>query len=217
MSPVANSPPTKYGAILFPGFQALDIFGPLDILNLISRDAPVELSVISASLDPVSTKDPMLKTTIGQSVLPTHTFDDAPRDLEVLIVPGGRGSRDVESTARLVDYLRHTYPRLRYLLTVCTGSAFAARAGVLDGKRATTNKICFGWVTKFGDKTEWVPKARWIADGNVWTSSGISAGIDMMYAFVTETYGEGMARYIAAESEYIRNADPSDDPFAHLV
>lgn len=72
-------------------------------------------------------------------------------------------------------------------------------------------------VTTNSDKVTWVPKARWVADGKAWTSSGITAGIDMMYAFVAEQYGDDVAGAIAKQSEYIRNLDPNDDPFSSLV
>lgn len=64
---------------------------------------------------------------------------------------------------------------------------------------------------------DWVTKARWVTDGNIWTASGISAGMDMMYAFVSEMYGEDVAAEIAQRSEYVRNTDSTDDPFSDLV
>lgn len=63
----------------------------------------------------------------------------------------------------------------------------------------------------------WVLEARWVTDGNLWTSSGISAGIDMMYAFISELYGEKAAQELANQSEYRRNTDPNDDPFAKFA
>jgi transcriptional regulator GlxA family with amidase domain len=68
-----------------------------------------------------------------------------------------------------------------------------------------------------GPNVKWVSQARWVTDGNVWTSSGISAGMDMMYAFVSEIYGENIAQELADNSEYRRNTDPDDDPFAKVV
>ena len=122
------SPPTKFAVLLFPGFQALDVFGPLDVLNMLTRASDSRQS-------------------IGQQIVATHTLQDAPEDIEVLLVPGGMGTRNTEATQPEVDFIRERFPRLRFLLTVCTGSALAARAGVLDGKRATTNKASFDWVS----------------------------------------------------------------------
>ncbi|KAI1779302.1 class I glutamine amidotransferase-like protein [Hypoxylon cercidicola] len=210
-----SEPPTRFAVALFPGFQALDVFGPLDILNVLSRKTPLSLRVLAATLDPVSTRTDGTGHSTGQAVVPTHTFaDDGDDDVEVLLVPGGFGTRDPENMRQVVEYVRAAYPSLRFLLTVCTGSAVAAMSGVLDGRRATSNKVAWAWATAQGPKVRWAPRARWVADGNIWTSSGISAGIDMMYAFVGDQFGEDVARELADAAEYVRNTDPGVDPFA---
>jgi len=94
-------------------------------------------------------------SSFAEFILPTHTFDTAPADIEVLIVPGGLGNRQ-PAAIPTVDFIRKVYPSLRYLITVCTGSGLAARAGVLDGKKATTNKWAFGETSKLGPKTQYV-------------------------------------------------------------
>ncbi|KAK9773107.1 putative Class I glutamine amidotransferase-like protein [Seiridium cardinale] len=212
MAAFPSHPPTKFGVVLFPGFQALDVFGPVDILNFLAKTRPLELSILASDLNPVSTSFPA--GGFGQSIVPTHTFDNAPEDIEVLLVPGGTGTRVEENIAPAVQFVKRAFPSLRYFLTVCTGSALAAQAGVLDGKRATTNKQAFKWVKSQGPNVDWVLKARWVTDGNVWTSSGVSAGIDMMFAFIADRYGDDVAETLSIRSEYRRNTDPSDDPFA---
>lgn len=97
---------------------------------------------------------------------------------------------------------------------MCTGSGLAARAGVLDGKRATTNKRAWSETTALGPRINWVAKARWVRDGKVWTSSGVSAGIDVVFAWIEEVYGEEVADKIAVGIEYERQRDSSQDPFA---
>jgi transcriptional regulator GlxA family with amidase domain len=96
---------------------------------------------------------------------------------------------------------------------VCTGSALAAQAGVLDGKKATTNKFTWEYVTGLNDRVGWVRKARWVVDGNVYTSSGISAGIDATLAFVENTYSRAVAEQVARRMEYTRIENSEDDPF----
>jgi putative intracellular protease/amidase len=145
---ITQTPVTKYGVALYPGFQALDVFGPLDILNILSMTVPLELSLIGPTLEPVSTLHNAPSTRIVQSIMPTHTFEDAPEDIEVLIVPGGPGTRDLENTKWVVDFVKERLPKVKYLLTVCTGSAIAAQAGILDGKEATTNKKSYTWVSE---------------------------------------------------------------------
>lgn len=141
-----NNLPTKYAMLLFNGFQALDVFGPMDILNTLSINHTLELSILSTDLNPVSTKIEGVFS-VGQSIVPTHTLEDAPDDIEVLLVPGGRGSLNTERTQVDVDFIKSTFPKLRYFLTVCTGSILAARAGVLDSKDATSNKLNFDVVS----------------------------------------------------------------------
>ncbi|KAI1755751.1 class I glutamine amidotransferase-like protein [Xylaria castorea] len=213
MSSETKSAPTKFGAVLFPGFQALDVFGPLDVLNNLSDSTPLEFIALAATLDPVNTKvnGP---GRIGQSIVPTHTFDDCPEDLEVLLVPGGFGARDPAILTPVAEFVKRIFPKLRYLLTVCTGSAIVAQSGVLDGRRATSNKRSWEWATAQGPAVHWVRQARWVVDGNIWTSSGVSAGIDLTFAFIADQYGEEVAKQLADRAEYVRNTDSSSDPFA---
>lgn len=140
-----QQPPTKFGVVLFPGFQALDVFGPLDALNNLSRWTPLEFVTLAATRDAVSTRVEA-PGRIGQTVVPTHTFDDCPEDIEVLLVPGGFGARNPALTTPIVEFVKRVYPRLRFLLTVCTGSAIVAMSGLLDGRRATSNKLSWEWV-----------------------------------------------------------------------
>lgn len=212
----AESESLRFGILLFPGFQALDAFGPLDCINVLSQTENVSLSVIASSLDPVTTKSPAFPAAVGQQVVPTHTFVTAP-PLDVLLVPGGRGTRGssplIEET---VAFIQNTYPRLKYLITVCTGSGLAARAGVLDGKQATTNKMSWKETTALGPAVNWVPRARWVADGNIWTSAGVSAGIDVTLAWIEEVYGRDKGQKIADRIEYNRQEDSSSDRFAEI-
>lgn len=180
----------------------------------------MNLSIIASTLDPVSTKPPNPSlnphnSDFGQSVVPTHTFSQPPASLDVLIVPGGRGTRTTD-VSEIVTFIKETYPRLQYLITVCTGAGLAARAGILDGKKATTNKALWKLTTELGPNVDWIPHARWVTDGNIWTSAGISAGIDVIFAFFKEVYGEEIATTIANNMEYERHTDANWDPFAEL-
>lgn len=163
-------PPKKFAIALFHGFQALDVFGPIDALNLLSFSRPLELCILAETMDPVSTVPerlpadspiPNLPATgvIGESVVPSHTYKNAPEDIEVLLVPGGRGTRNLPRTQHVADFLKERFPKLRYLLTICTGASIAARSGVLDGKNATTNKMAFDWVSQKarGLQTDFLP------------------------------------------------------------
>jgi transcriptional regulator GlxA family with amidase domain len=205
--------------MVFPSFQALDVFGPLDFLNMVSLNRKLKLTVIGPTLDPVSTKPTAMNAAgsdFGQSILPTHTFANPPKDLEVLLVPGGLGTRSPAPWVQeAVQFINQTYPNLKYIVSVCTGASFLARAGVLEGKHATTNKRSWAFVTGFGGpNVHWVPVARWVADGKVWSTSGVAAGMDGMLGFIEYLYGTDVAWEFANGSEYEWHSDPSWDPFA---
>ncbi|KAK2734697.1 hypothetical protein FQN57_001467 [Myotisia sp. PD_48] len=212
--------PCNYGVVLFPAFQALDAFGPLDALNLLSLQKNLNLYIIAETMNPVSTlvdspESNQISPTFSQSVVPTHTFDTAP-PLDVLLVPGGFGTR-AGNLEPLLAFIRRIYPSLKYILSVCTGSILLARSGILDGRSATSNKRAWKDVVKSSALVKWVPEARWVIDGNVWTSSGVTAGIDLIFAFISTVYGEDVATMIATRLEYVRNKDPKNDPFAYLT
>lgn len=145
--------PKKIGVVLFPSFQILDVFGPLDAFQFLSNDVPgLELCLLAPTLDPVSTrysdtKFPGSRTsTFGCSIIPTHTYDNAPEDIDVLFVPGGYGLRAIGEQEEKVlvpirKFIKERIGKIKYLLTVCTGSALVAQTGVLDGYRATSNKV----------------------------------------------------------------------------
>ncbi|KAK7049309.1 hypothetical protein VNI00_005910 [Paramarasmius palmivorus] len=217
---MAATLPVSYGMLLFPSFQALDVFGPLDALNLLSFNYPMNLYLISNSTDPVSTKPRSAamnphNNNFSESVVPTHTFDNPPPKLDVLFVPGGLGTRapDIDNH---IAFIKETYPSLQYLISVCTGSWLLARAGVLDGKNATSNKRSWSGREGLGNGTNWITHARWVTDGNIWTTSGVSAGIDGTLAWMAEVFGEDVATNVANGMEYERHTNASWDPFAEL-
>ncbi|KAH8726571.1 DJ-1/PfpI family protein-like protein [Phaeosphaeriaceae sp. PMI808] len=221
---VANPLPTKIGVILFPGFQLLDAAGPLDAFCLLSNSNTLELSILAATLDPTRTQtwvQDKQGSNFSQGLVPTHTFDNAPQDLDMLLLPGGlgaRGPKGEENTGPVVEYLKKTdlsgNGSIKWVLTVCTGSEILARTGLLDGRNATTNKRAFNDVKAKHPQVNWVVKARWVVDGNIWTSSGISAGMDLAFAWMAEVFGEETANYVADRSEYERNMDPLNDRYA---
>ncbi|KAF2821863.1 DJ-1/PfpI family protein-like protein [Ophiobolus disseminans] len=216
--------PSKIAILLFPGFQLLDAAGPLDAFNLLSNQHTLTLYILAATLDPVSTQHWQLDeqgSNVAPSIVPTHTFADAPTDIDMLLLPGGmgaRGPKGEENTGAVVQYLKTLdlsgAGSIKHVLTVCTGSEVLARTGLLDGRNATTNKRAFNDVKAKHPQVNWVAKARWVVDGNIWTSSGISAGMDLAFAWMSEVFGEEVAAYVADRSEYERNVESGNDRFA---
>jgi transcriptional regulator GlxA family with amidase domain len=199
-----------YGGVLFEGFELLDVFGPFEAFGMLrtrSTDDPRLLLVASAAGAVASAQGPRAVADFG--------FDDCP-DIDVLLVPGGVGTRRQVGDEAMLGFLRRRAPPARIVCSVCTGAALLARAGLLDGKRATSNKAVFPWVVSQGPAVAWVPEARWVEDGKMWTSSGVSAGIDMALTIVGRLHGAETAEKIATGMEYEWHRDASWDPFARV-
>lgn len=164
------APPKVFGVLIFDRFAALDAMGPLAYFNNLPD---VEIHLIHDTMSPVRTGGdwPSPVHVAGQRYLPNYTMDNIP-PLDVLLIPGGWGGRSLVDDRRWDEFIARVYPKLQFLLTVCTGTPFVARSGLLDHRRATTNKEDFRWVKTHGPKVDWVAEARWVVDGNIWTSSG---------------------------------------------
>jgi transcriptional regulator GlxA family with amidase domain len=192
------------GVVLFPQFELLDVFGPLEAFGNLKRCFRVILAAESAGL---------VESAQGPQVLADYAFADCPH-LDVLFVPGGPGTRTEVDNHVLIRWLTERSGDAELITSVCTGAALLARAGPLNGRRATTNKQAFAWGQRTGPDVNWVPRARWVDDGNVVTSSGVSAGIDMALHLVERLAGDDVAERVATSMEYRRQRDPEDDPFA---
>lgn len=199
---VAEGDRQTIGIVLFEGFETLDVFGPVQMLGHLPHH---RLAAISETGDPVTSLQ-------GLSTIAHHSFADAPQ-FDVLLVPGGEGTRREIGNPVLLNFLIRQAGAAGWITSVCTGAALLAKAGLLDGRRATTNKAAFAWVVSQSDKVAWQSQARWVVDGNVMTSSGVSAGTDMALALVEELYGRAIAEQTARRAEYVWNESADDDPF----
>lgn len=193
----------KIGIILFDKFETLDVFGPVQMLGRL-RD--YELVIVTQDGKPATSAQ-------GLTSQATYSFASAPQ-LEIVLVPGGAGTRTEVNNPRLLAFLREQDKRTELTTSVCTGSALLAKARLLEGRRATTNKLAYAWATSQSAKVQWQPRARWVVDGKYMTSSGVSAGTDMALALVEKLYGRKAADEVAQRAEYRWNDDPTDDPFA---
>jgi transcriptional regulator GlxA family with amidase domain len=194
------------GAVLYPDFELLDVFGPLEMFGMLK--GLVDVSVVAEKSGPVASAQ-------GPETVARYGFADCPH-LDLILVPGGFGTRAEIENPAILRFLAERVPQADAAMTVCTGTALFARAGVLAGRRATTNKMFFQWVAEQGPEVEWVKAARWVEDGKLFTSSGVSAGMDMALAVIAKLYGQQMSDNLAAAAEYDWHRDASWDPFARL-
>ncbi|MBL9080779.1 MAG: DJ-1/PfpI family protein [Planctomycetales bacterium] len=192
------------GLVLFDGFEILDACGPLEVWgNLKTR---VKVVTVAATAGPI-------KSSQGAAMIADHSFADCP-PLDMLLIPGGLGAFTALKDEATLEFLRKRSAEAKLTMSVCNGASLLAAAGLLDGRKATTNKAYWKQSTAPGPKVDWIRKARWVDDGNVVTSSGVSAGIDMTFHVVERWYGAATADRLADEIEYERHRDAAWDPFA---
>jgi len=194
------------GVVLFEGFELLDVFGPLEMFGLEADHFEIRLiaehgGVVASRQGPKSVSD--------------DSFQSAPA-IDVLLVPGGIGTRREVNNPELLAWLKTRSEQSELVVSVCTGSALLAKAGVLDGVRATTNKLAFAWASSQSEKVQWQKQARWVEDGKFFSSSGVSAGIDMALAVIAKLVSHQAAEQAANFAEYTWQRDADCDPFAQL-
>jgi transcriptional regulator GlxA family with amidase domain len=196
----------RVGALYFDRFELLDIFGPLEMFGVLED----HFEIVN-----VGETRPHMASNQGPKVVIEATFEDCGQ-LDVLLVPGGIGTRKEIDNPRLLGFIREQYPQLEILASICTGAGLLARTGLLDGRKATSNKMVFDWAVQQGPDVDWVPEARWVEAGNIFTASGVAAGIDMALAVIARLLGEAIATKVAQGTEYDWHRDSHWDPFAKL-
>ncbi|KAL4254233.1 Class I glutamine amidotransferase-like protein [Abortiporus biennis] len=213
-----NTSVVKFAVCLFDDVATLDYQGPVELFGFLSKKAltrrnwfspyEFEFTYLAPSRDPVI---PMS----GPPAVPHKAYGevDAGEQFDVLLIPGGLGTRPSHRPESLLEFVRKQTPGAKYVLTVCTGSYILAQAGVFDGRRGTTNKAAFKEIKNdtAGLPVTWVPKARWVVDGKFWTSSGITAGMDMANAFLEFLVGSEITQKIRGIAEFSAKEEGEDE------
>ncbi len=195
------------GAILYENFELLDLYGPLEMFGNIGSE--LKIVTVAETLGPV-------KSAQGPSTIAEFYFNDHP-GLDLVLVPGGYGTFAQLNNPSMMDFIRKVATSAEVLMSVCSGSAILAKSGVLDGKKATSNKLFFSFAANQSDRVKWVENARWVEESSIFTSSGVSAGTDMALGVISKIYGRERAYTIAMMTEYEWKSDPSRDPFAKYL
>ncbi len=192
----------RVGIVLFENIEVLDFCGPFEVFSVTrlneerrrEEPSPFEVLLVAEKNDPVI-------TTGGMKVIPDHIFDNCPK-LDILVVPGGWGTRKELKNPTMLNWLRIRASEVETLTSVCTGSMLLGFAGLLDGRRATTHWRSLNWMRESFPAVTVEYDKHVVEDGSVITSAGISAGIDMALKVVARYCGKDIARATAKHMEY---------------
>ena len=190
------------GILIFPDVEVLDFTGPFEVFSVTrlneerrrEEPSPFEVSLIAERSQPIVASG-------GLRVIPDHDFDNCP-PLDILVVPGGWGTRKQIDNYRLIEWLTARANEVEILTSVCTGSMVLGRAGLLEGLHATTHWRSLDWMRESFPNVTVESNMHVVEQGRVFTSAGISAGIDMALRVVARCYGEAVARATARHMEY---------------
>jgi transcriptional regulator GlxA family with amidase domain len=190
--------PRQVVILAFPHVQSLDVTGPLEVFTgahtLVNARARAqrgyEVRILSKDGRP-------LRSSSGLQIVPHGDFTQTPRRLDTLIVAGGDGSREASADATTLQWLTRTSARARRTASVCTGAFLLARAGLLDGRRATTHWAAAEELARLHPSVRVEPDPIFLRDGDVWTSAGVTAGMDLALALVEEDLDRDAALTIA--------------------
>jgi transcriptional regulator GlxA family with amidase domain len=195
----------KIGIIIFNDVEVLDFCGPFEVFSVTrlneerryEEQSPFEVLLIAQTSQTIT-------TTGGMKVLPHVTFDNCP-SLDVLVIPGGLGVRNERNEMKneaVLSFVKAQRRQVEILASVCTGSLILGNAGVLNGLRATTHWRSLDAMQQLFPKVKVDKRSHVVEDGNIFTSAGISAGIDMALLIVARYCGEPVARSTARHMEY---------------
>jgi transcriptional regulator GlxA family with amidase domain len=192
----------RVGIVVFDDIEVLDFCGPFEVFSVVRLNEEKrreELSPFEVLL--VAEKNGPVITTGGMKVIPDHTFENCPR-LDILVVPGGWGTRKELKNPAMLNWLRIRAAEVETLTSVCTGSMLLGFAGLLDGRHATTHWRSLDWMRESFPSVTVEYDKHVVEDGRLFTSAGISAGIDMALKVVGRYCGEAIARATANHMEY---------------
>ncbi|MDE0727050.1 MAG: DJ-1/PfpI family protein [Alphaproteobacteria bacterium] len=186
---------TTIGILFFENTEELDAVGPWEVFTMAAAQRD-EIKVVS-----ISERGGTVKCSKGLRIVMDHSFADAPK-LDVLLVPGGMGTRTEVDNPELLAWIAAVAPDCQWVTSVCTGSYLLAEAGPAAGKRITTHWGAIDMVRQRGKAGGVLENIRYVRDGNLLTSAGVSAGIDMALWLMGEMYSPEFARSVQRNMEY---------------
>ncbi len=189
------------GILIFDDVEVLDFCGPFEVLATARPDGSTNTDAPLFKVVTIAEENRLITCVGGLLVQPHHTIDDHP-PLDILVVPGGQGTRSQRLNARLLDWIAAQRQAIELTTSVCTGAFLLAERGILDGKRATTHWASVDWMRENYPGVTMLTDERVVDEGSVITSAGVSAGIDMALHVVARLHGAGAAEWTARRMEY---------------
>jgi len=202
-------PETRHvGVLVFDEAEVLDVAGPYEVFSIAGRRSGLEPFKVSL----VAPREGSVALRNGFVVEPHHTIENAP-PIDLLLIPGGYGTRRELTNETLLEWIRTRAAKAELVLSVCTGSLLLGKAGLLDGLAATTHHGAVDLLRQISPSSLVDPRERFIDNGRVITSAGVSAGVDMALHVVDRLLGEELALEAAhyMEWHWDRSRDESAD------
>lgn len=189
------------GILIFDEVEVLDFCGPFEVFSVSRPDGVKDDEARLFKVFTVAEKNETVRCRGGLLVEPHYTIGNAPK-LDILIVPGGQGTRRERHNQNLLDWIEAQNKQTEMTLSVCTGAFLLAERGLLDGKKATTHWGSIDFMRETYPHVEIVENTRYVDEGRIVTSAGISAGIDMSLHVVETLHGQEVAAWTARRMEY---------------
>jgi len=189
------------GILIFADVEVLDFCGPFEVFSTARRPGEPDDDKQVFNVLTIAEQKGTIRCRGGLLVQPHHAFDNHP-PLDILIVPGGRGTRALTDHRATLDWISTQAASVSLLTSVCTGAGLLGAAGLLEGKRATTHWGAIDWLKQLAPTTTVLENVRFVDEGELVTSAGVSVGIDMSLHIVERLCGPEIARHTARELEY---------------
>jgi transcriptional regulator GlxA family with amidase domain len=194
--------PLVVGILIFEDVEVLDVAGPFEVFSetrlneerRFEEESPFKVILISESLNPVFAMGKL-------QLIPNHDFDDCP-ELDLLIVPGGKGSRSQVNNPRLVSWISNQSKKTPLTASICTGSSLIGKAGLLNDRMATTHFRAFDFLRKSAPAAKIQQGVRFTMEKPVFTSAGVASGIDLSLRIVSNYFGTDIGQATARYMEY---------------
>jgi transcriptional regulator GlxA family with amidase domain len=187
------------GILIFDDVEVLDFTGPFEVFSVTNEQSNNELFNVLL----ISVGEKIINAKNSLKVVSDCSFNDV-NNLDILLIPGGQGARPLVNNSEFIHWVQSVSKNCELVLSVCTGALILAKAGILNGLKATTHHQAYGELMQLISNTDIIEGDRFVDNGKVITSGGISAGIDMSFHVIDRLFGKEVSNKTAKYMEYRR-------------